>query len=124
MTISKRQAIEKIKGYLVESQTGEKSKQEVAEEILDYIVSEVEVEGIRMTNNSRFNRIEALKMLSECQEETTSISLEIGKVKEDKRIDHNALIVTEAPPRIVKTVSANYKTRVTDDGLEIVGDSK
>lgn len=70
----------------------------------------------------KFDRAEALKMLSECQEETTSIEVEIGKVKDNQQVDHEALIIKEAPVRIIKTITRNYRCRQTEQGLEIVGD--
>ncbi len=66
------------------------------------------------------DRAEVLRVLSDVQTDTASISVEIGGTKPNGQVDHEALVIKNAPGRVIKTLSGmGYRLSVVDGGVHV-----
>jgi hypothetical protein len=66
-------------------------------------------------------RAEVLKQISNVQEDTASVTVQIGGTNDSSGIvEHDSLYIQEAPPRIISTLEdMGYHLAVCDDGVKV-----
>ena len=66
-------------------------------------------------------RAEVLKQISNVQQDTSSVTVQIGGVKENNNmVEHDSLYIQNAPPKIISTLEGmGYHLAVTDDGVRV-----
>lgn len=66
------------------------------------------------------NKIKLLETLAKIQENTAPITLSIGSVSETNIVQHDAIVIHNAPPRITnELVKQGYLLAITKDGVHV-----
>ena len=66
------------------------------------------------------NKIKLLETLTKIQENTAPITLSIGNVSETNMVQHDTIIIHDAPARITsELIKQGYMLSITKDGIYV-----
>jgi len=67
------------------------------------------------------NRANLLRVISDLQESTASVTVQIGGQKDNGMVENDTLYIKECPSRITSELAEmGYSLSVTEDGVEVI----
>lgn len=69
---------------------------------------------------SQAERVELLQRIEEIQQNTNSVTVQIGHVSDDNMVKHNSIYITDAPAKVVNELrDAGYSISVDQRGARV-----
>jgi len=72
------------------------------------------------TSMDKLERANVLEVISDIQQNTSSVTVQIGGVADNNQVEHGSLYIQNAPPKIIDELSQmGYSLAVSEDGVRV-----